>query len=957
MSIGSGGLNVPGGASVPAIAAAFPQISPFTNTPSAVRTSSGETTPLAAVSMPPFAVLQGMPGQQIIVDRGEQFQLFFGAGVNLTPSSAYVIMTYLTPTQRAAFLQKAFGAPAFNSMIRLSMGDQCYCPNILTGNFQTYNDVANDTTMANFSIAKDVPYLIPLLQQILAINPNIRIVASNFSPPAWMKTSGSLINGYYSQTTVNNNALSLYFVKFVQAYASYGIPIWAVTCQNEPNVTAPSPAYPACGWAGADLAAFTAVLGAAFDTYNIRNTKILACDASWGDVDTNVMNSSAGTANALLYSSQLGTASSAQYLDGASFHGYNYGAIAQLHAMRQYTGKSIHMIETSLPNSAGYYTNDQRFAAMMARKALPTILYGSSSFLSLNLALDQNFNPGPGASNAVFPHVFIMNDGSGTITYNAEFYVNAHVNAYLKPGARRCYSTQIGVPSDVSYYNNGGFNGSLSGTGIQNVAFANPDGSTVVVLYNSDSTSHSVTVTDKQSGLSTVVTLASNDAVSMTWSAGAGTGVQATGSFVGPAAPTSLAATNNGGTATLNWTAPADSATAGSVGGYLLMRGTAPGAETTAVQVVPASATSCIDNTVSPSTTYYWTLIAYGLGGYGTASNEATTTVVPLAPSGLTISPAAGNNQIALNMSAQINGSPSTSFSVLRGTTAGGESATPIGTATPSSTTATNGPVTATYVDTTAVNGTAYFYEFVANSTAGNTTSSEVTATPSAIPAHYANITANNQDIYSPSTYDTDITDGFVRVRGWLNMASYVSLPSGGANAFLVSRAPDTGGSGSNAEWIMQIGNTGTLYGIYWDTAGTQHVYQSTATLASVATANVPIWWRITINASTGALNGYAAGTVTFEYSANGTAWTQLGSVVTATQTGINHIGTSAPGFTIGANGSTHGYTAAKIYKVVIENSALTILGNPDFTTQPTSPFFDTAATPVKWIINGPTQV
>ena len=104
----------------------------------------------------------------------------------------------------------------------------------VNGNY-SYDDVPagqTDVNLTNFSIAHDTAYITPLLQQALAVNPAIKVVAVPWSAPAWMKLSGTMNGG--SMNTAYFPSLAQYFVKFVQAYETQGIPIYAVLPQNEP---------------------------------------------------------------------------------------------------------------------------------------------------------------------------------------------------------------------------------------------------------------------------------------------------------------------------------------------------------------------------------------------------------------------------------------------------------------------------------------------------------------------------------------------------------------------------------------------------------------------------------------------------------------------------------------------------------------------------------------------------
>ena len=178
-------------------------------------------------------------------DQNTTFQTIEGFGYTLTQGSAYVLMTEVSSSQRAAILQELFNptsgvAPGLGvAFIRIAIGasDLSQYP-------YTYNDLPagqTDVSQSQFSLSgPDLTYLIPVLKEIVAINPSIRIKAVPWSAPAWMKTNGSLSGGnlkpeYYA-------SYATYFVKYLQAMQQQGISIFAVAPQNEPEHCCNNPA-------------------------------------------------------------------------------------------------------------------------------------------------------------------------------------------------------------------------------------------------------------------------------------------------------------------------------------------------------------------------------------------------------------------------------------------------------------------------------------------------------------------------------------------------------------------------------------------------------------------------------------------------------------------------------------------------------------------------------------------
>ena len=169
----------------------------------------------------------------ISVSGGTTYQEMDGFGYSLTGGSATLINS-MSSSARADLLQELFGTGENSigvSYLRISIGSSD-----LDAITFSYNDLPNgqtDENLNNFSLNPDMANLIPVLNEIIAINPDIKILGSPWSAPTWMKTNGSTIGGellpqYY-------NAYANYFVKYVQGMAAQGITIDAITIQNEPE--------------------------------------------------------------------------------------------------------------------------------------------------------------------------------------------------------------------------------------------------------------------------------------------------------------------------------------------------------------------------------------------------------------------------------------------------------------------------------------------------------------------------------------------------------------------------------------------------------------------------------------------------------------------------------------------------------------------------------------------------
>ncbi|GAE09335.1 putative glycosyl hydrolase [Paenibacillus sp. JCM 10914] len=186
-----------------------------------VKKSQGQLSPVS----------EGSKLHAVTIDEQQTYQEMDGFGASFTDSAAYLINQVLEPEQRAELMNQLFDA---NDGIGLSVLRQPMGASDYARDFYSYNDLPEgqtDEQLESFSIAHDEADIIPLLQEAVRLNSDVLLMGSPWSPPGWMKTSGSMIGGelkpeYYS-------VYANYFVRYIQGYAAHGLPMYAVTPQNE----------------------------------------------------------------------------------------------------------------------------------------------------------------------------------------------------------------------------------------------------------------------------------------------------------------------------------------------------------------------------------------------------------------------------------------------------------------------------------------------------------------------------------------------------------------------------------------------------------------------------------------------------------------------------------------------------------------------------------------------------
>jgi glucosylceramidase len=411
--------------------------------------------PLAFSSGPPA----GSPAFTIAVDNSTTYQQMDGVGASLTDSAGWVLWNKVPLAQRNALMQSLFdpNAGIGIGILRQPMGATDLSA---SGNY-SYDDVPagqTDPALAQFSIAHDQTYLIPLLQQALSINPSLKVHALPWSPPAWMKTSASMNGG--SIITTDFPVLAQYFTRFINAYQQQGIPIYAISMQNEPlNSTS---GYPSAYVDSSDEANFIGNnLGPALAGAGLDSIKIFGYEHNWDQPQY----PEALLANSAAYG----------YLAGSSFHCYAGNVTAQSQVEQAYPAKDIWFTECS-------GTVGSSFAGDLAWNAENLLIGATRNWARgvtlWNLALDQNSGPQNGGCTACRGVVTVDDSVSPpVITPNVEYYILGHLGKFVQPGAYRIDSNTYGSGS------------------VEDVAFQNPDGSVVLLVLNAASAPAAFAVT------------------------------------------------------------------------------------------------------------------------------------------------------------------------------------------------------------------------------------------------------------------------------------------------------------------------------------------------------------------------------------------------------------------------------------------------------------------------------
>ncbi len=380
----------------------------------------------------------------IAVDTTQTYQTMDGFGFTLTGGSAYVL-SQMAAADRATLLKELFSTAGNGigiSYLRVSIG-----ASDLSSQVYTYDDSGTpDPTLANFSLTPDMAYVIPMLKEIVAVNPSIKILGSPWTAPSWMKSNtspigGSLLPAYYS-------AYAQYFVKYIQGMQAQGITIAAVTLQNEPLNPNNNPSM---SMSGAEQATFIKTyVGPAFQAAGIT-TKIQVYDHNPDAAGLSFVNT------------VLSDATASPFIDGSAFHLYGgtIDALTQVH--NNYPTKNVYFTE-QWTQSPGNFGADLTYHANNLEVAAPR--NWSKNVLEWNLASDATY--GPHTTGGCTQCLGALTISGNTVTRNSSYYTIGHASKFVPAGSVRVATN---LPADLP-----------------NVAYKTPAGKRVLMVVNTAST-------------------------------------------------------------------------------------------------------------------------------------------------------------------------------------------------------------------------------------------------------------------------------------------------------------------------------------------------------------------------------------------------------------------------------------------------------------------------------------
>ena len=385
----------------------------------------------------------------ILVDTSKAFQTFEGIGGALTDAAAETFAKL--PPERQKEVLTAYYDPAKG--IGYSLGRTHIHSCDFSSESYAYTETAGDVDLQHFTIEHDRKYKIPFIKAALATAGGmVKLFASPWSPPAWMKTNGDMLHGG-SLKPEYRSAWARYFVRFVQEYEKEGIPIWGLTVQNEPMAVQ---TWESCIYTAQEERDFVKnFLGPALARNGLADKKLIIWDHN----------------RSLMYQRAkvvLDDPEAARYVWGVGFHWYvgdHFDNVERVHE----SFPNIGLLFTEGCHSP-YDTKtiqDWQWGELYGQSMINDFNNGSVGWTDWNVLLDERGGP-----NHVGNYCFAPVHGdtkTGKLTYMNSYYYIGHFSKFVRPSAKRIISS-----STLDQ--------------LLTTAFRNADGSLAVVVMNRSDT-------------------------------------------------------------------------------------------------------------------------------------------------------------------------------------------------------------------------------------------------------------------------------------------------------------------------------------------------------------------------------------------------------------------------------------------------------------------------------------
>ena len=380
----------------------------------------------------------------IAVDEKARYQTMDGFGASVTDGAAWLLYDKLPPTTREQVMTQLFDP---KRGIGLSFLRQPIGASDLSRDQSSFDDMPpgqQDPELRHFSTAHDDAYIFPVLREALQLNPAIAVMATPWSPPAWMKSRPTMNGGSLREDAMA--AYANYLVRAIEAFQKAGVPVKYLSVQNEPlHDTTDFPgtlmlAEQQKRFIGDDLGPDLRRAG--------LKTEILAYDHNWDHPEYPL--------------AVLSDPAAAPFVAGSALHCYGGDPSAQTAIHDRFPNKGIWLTECSggtWQKESPLLSTTHLLIGSTRNWAKAVVLWG--------VALDQDHNPHAGGCGTCRGLVTVnLNQSPATVTYNGDYWALSHASRFVHPGATRIGSDSFGRQS------------------LETVAFQNVDGSIALLVLN-----------------------------------------------------------------------------------------------------------------------------------------------------------------------------------------------------------------------------------------------------------------------------------------------------------------------------------------------------------------------------------------------------------------------------------------------------------------------------------------
>ena len=414
----------------------------------------------------------------ITVDDSQRFQQIDGFGASLTDSAAWLLAKKLPPAERDAAFKLLF---ARKNGVAINFLRQPVGSSDLAVTFCSFDDLCeqsskacttpegvSDPELKRFSLAHDEEYILPMLRKALAINPGIHVMLSPWSAPGWMKTSGSML-GSNAETKVESHlrrefypTFAGYLVKTIEGYQKAGVPVWALSVQNEPLFAPPT--YSGMKMEATEQAAFLGEALAPALAAAKLTPRVMAYDHNWDRPDYQ---------ETVLKDPKAGALAA-----GTAWHHYEGDPAVMTKNHEEFPAKDQWVTESSGGTWQKGLNDKGNVLAEEAAELIAVMRNWSRAYVLWALATDQNHGPFVGGCDTCRGLITVdLRDASHPrVKPELDYYVLGHASKFLLPGAMRIASDE---PADAA---------------VKNVAFRNPDGTVVLYALNTATEARKVAI-------------------------------------------------------------------------------------------------------------------------------------------------------------------------------------------------------------------------------------------------------------------------------------------------------------------------------------------------------------------------------------------------------------------------------------------------------------------------------